>query len=213
MEFTAARARLIDSLSDKIHDTRVLEAMRRVPRELFVPLASRSFAYEDRPLPIGLNQTISQPYIIALMTQALELTGDEKVLEIGTGSGYQAAILAELARIVISIERFPALAETAAQLLTNLGYTNVSVHVAEDTLGWPKEAPYDAIIVTAGAPSVPTELSAQLAPGGRMIIPVGTRELQTLYKITRHGNNFKMEDLGGCYFVPLVGRGAWGNID
>jgi protein-L-isoaspartate(D-aspartate) O-methyltransferase len=213
MDFTAARARLIDSFGDNIHDTRVLEAMKRVPRELFVPLSARSFAYEDRPLPIGYNQTISQPYIIALMTEALNLTGSEKVLEIGTGSGYQAAILAELARKVISTERYPALAENAAALLKELGYHNVEIHIAEDTLGWTKEAPYDAIIVTAGAPSMPTELIAQLAIGGRMVIPVGTRELQMLYKITRNRDNNKTEELGGCYFVPLVGRGAWENID
>lgn len=213
MEFAVARARLIESFSSEISDRRVLEAMKRVPRELFVPPASRPYAYEDRPLPIGCNQTISQPYIIALMTQALELTGTEKVLEVGTGSGYQAAILAELARTVISTERFPALAEAAAKLLSELGYTNVKVKVAEDTLGWVKEAPYDAIIVTAGAPTIPNELIAQLTLGGRMVIPVGTRYMQKLCKITRNRDKNKMEDLGGCYFVPLIGQGAWENAD
>lgn len=209
MDFTAARTRLIDSFSNEIQDKRVLEAMKRVPRELFVPPSSRAFAYDDRPLPIGCNQTISQPYIIALMTQALELSGKEKVLEIGTGSGYQAAILAELARRVISVERFPELAETAAGLLKELGYNNISVHIAKDTLGWQKEAPYDAIMVTAGAPAIPNDLILQLATGGRMVIPVGTRELQMLYKITRRQGTNEIEELGGCYFVPLVGRDAW----
>jgi len=213
MEYATARARLIDSFSSEIKDGRVLEAMKRVPRELFVPPASRPFAYEDRPLPIGCDQTISQPYIIALMTQALELTGTEKVLEVGTGSGYQAAILAELARTVISTERFPTLAEAATKLLSELGYSNVKVTVAEDALGWIKEAPYDAVIVTAGAPTIPTDLIAQLTLGGRMVIPVGTRYMQKLYKITRNRDKNKMEDLGGCYFVPLIGRGAWENSD
>lgn len=209
MDFTAARTKLIDSFSNEIRDKRVLEAMKRVPRELFVPPSARPFAYDDRPLPIGYNQTISQPYIIALMTQALELGGKEKVLEIGTGSGYQAAILAELASKVISVERFPALAEAAAGLLKELGYNNVSVRIAEETLGLKKEAPYDAIVVTAGAPSIPTELIEQLTFEGRLVIPVGTRELQELYKITRKRDKNLIEELGGCYFVPLVGRGAW----
>ncbi|MBN1367196.1 MAG: protein-L-isoaspartate(D-aspartate) O-methyltransferase [Dehalococcoidales bacterium] len=211
MDFTAARARLIDSFGNDIYDTRVLEAMKRVPRELFVPLSSRSLAYHDMPLPIGYNQTISQPYIIALMTQSLKLTGNEKVLELGTGSGYQAAILAELARQVVSTERYPVLAENAAALLKQLGYNNVSVHIAEDTLGWQREAPYDAIIVTAGAPQIPEELVTQLTIGGRMVIPVGTRELQQLCKITRTADKYEITDLGGCYFVPLIGRGAWEN--
>ena len=211
MEFTVAREQLIGSLTGGISDKRVLDAMGRMPRELFVPLLSRPFAYEDRPLPIGFDQTISQPYIIALMTQALELTGTEKVLEVGTGSGYQTSILAELARSVISTERLPALAEAAATLLSKLGYNNLTVKVTENTLGWVKEAPYDAIIVTAGAPTVPTDLIQQLALGGRMVIPVGTRHMQKLCKITRKPDKNKIEDLGSCYFVPLIGQGAWEN--
>jgi protein-L-isoaspartate(D-aspartate) O-methyltransferase len=213
MEFTAAKTRLINSLSERIHDTRVLEAMKRIPRELFVPLNALSRAYDDRPLPIGLNQTISQPYIVALMTQALGLTGSEKVLEIGTGSGYQTAILAALARTVTSIERLPELANNADSLLKKLNYSNVAVHIAEDTLGWRKDAPYDAIIVTAGAPHIPPKLIEQLTVGGRMVIPTGNQALQELYKITRTTDNYKTEFLCNCYFVPLVGRGAWENIN
>ena len=184
-------------------------AKSRVPRERFVSAQARPSAYEDRPLPIGLDQTISQPFIVALMTQALELTGSEKVLEIGTGSGYQAAILAELARTVVTVERFPALAEAATKVLDSLGYTNIVVHLAEETLGWPDDAPYDAIIATAGAPKVPPELLAQLAIGGRMVIPVGSRYLQELYKITRQRKKNAIQELGGCRFVSLTGKGAW----
>jgi len=209
MDFETARARLIEHLSGDIRDERVLVAMGCVPRERFVPPQSRHLAYEDRPLPIGLDQTISQPFIIALMTEALKLTGSEKVLEVGTGSGYQAAILAKLARLVITIERLPALAETARGVLDSLGYTNIVVHLAEETLGWQSEAPYDAIMVTAGAPSVPADLLAQLAIGGRLVIPVGSRYVQELYKITRRRKKNRVQNLGGCRFVSLIGRDAW----
>jgi protein-L-isoaspartate(D-aspartate) O-methyltransferase len=183
--------------------------MARIPRERFVPPESQHFAYEDRPLPIGLDQTISQPFIIALMTQALELTGKEKVLELGTGSGYQAAILAELARLVITVERLAPLAGTAKKVLDSLGYTNIVVHLAKDTLGWPDEAPYDAIIVTAGAPRVPADLLAQLAIDGRLVIPVGSRYVQELYKVTKRGRKNIVENLGGCCFVSLIAKDAW----
>ncbi len=209
MDFEAARARLIEQLSTEIRDERVLAAMSRVPRERFVPLEEQHLAYEDRPLPIGLDQTISQPFIIALMTEALELTGDEKVLEVGTGSGYQAAILADLARLVITVERLPALAETAKGVLDSLGYTNIEVHLAEETLGWQRQAPYDAIMVTAGAPRVAVDLLAQLAIDGRLVIPVGSRYVQELYKITRRRRKNRVEDLGGCRFVSLIGKDAW----
>jgi protein-L-isoaspartate(D-aspartate) O-methyltransferase len=209
MDFTAERARLIEHLSVEIKDKRVLAAMSRIPRERFVPPENRHMAYEDIPLPIGLEQTISQPFIIALMTEALELTGNEKVLEVGTGSGYQAAILAELARLVVTVERLPALAEAAKKVLDSLGYTNIEIHLAEETLGWPKSAPYDAIMVTAGAPEVPPDLLAQLAIGGRLVVPVGSRYLQELYKITRQRKKNKIQDLGGCRFVSLIGKGAW----
>ncbi len=209
MNFETARAGLIEHLRTEIKDERVLTAMARIPRERFVPLKKRPLAYEDRPLPIGLDQTISQPFIIALMTQALELTGNEKVLEIGTGSGYQTAILAELARLVITVERLPALAEGAKKMLDSLGYTNVVMHLAQETLGWPDDAPYNAIIATAGAPRVPPDLLAQLAIGGRMVIPVGSLYTQELYKITRHRNKNEIQNLGGCRFVSLIGKGAW----
>jgi len=209
MDFEAARARLMEHLRTEIRDERVLAAMSRVPRERFVPPQERHLAYEDRPLPIGLEQTISQPFIVALMTQALELTGREKVLEIGAGSGYQAAILGELARLVITVERLPTLAEAANEVLNSLGYNNIVVHLAQETLGWPEEAPYDAIIATAGAPGVPPDLLAQLAIGGRMIIPVGSRYVQELCKITRRRKKNVVQNLGGCCFVSLIGKGAW----
>ena len=209
MDFEAARARLIEHLSSEIRAKQVLAAMARIPRERFVPLHSQHLAYEDSPLPIGLDQTISQPFIIALMTEALELTGSEKVLEVGTGSGYQAAILAELARLVITTERLPALAETARGVLESLGYTNIVVHLAGETLGWQDEAPYDAIMVTAGAPRVPTDLLSQLAINGRMVIPVGSRYVQELYKITKHKKKNIVQNLGGCRFVSLIGKDAW----
>jgi protein-L-isoaspartate(D-aspartate) O-methyltransferase len=209
MDFATERARLIEHLSAEIKDKRVLSAMSRIPREQFVPLENRHLAYEDIPLPIGLEQTISQPFIIALMTEALELTGKEKVLELGTGSGYQAAILAELARLVVTVERLPPLAEAARKVLDSLGYSNIEIHLSEETLGWPKEAPYDAIMVTAGAPAVPPDILAQLAIGGRLVIPVGSRYVQELYKITRQRKKNKVQNLGGCRFVSLIGKGAW----
>ncbi len=209
MDFAAARAKLIEHLSTEIKDKRVLDAMARVPRECFVPSESQHLAYEDRPLPIGLEQTISQPFIIALMTEALELTGSEKVLEIGTGSGYQTAILAELTRLVITVERLPVLVESAKRVLDSLDYRNIEIHLAEQTLGWPSGAPYDAIMVTAGAPTIPTDLLAQAAIGGRLVIPVGSRYLQELYKITRHRKKHAVQNLGGCRFVSLIGKNAW----
>ena len=209
MDFAAERARLIEHISREIKDRRVVDVMARIPREMFVPEENRHLAYEDIPLPIGLDQTISQPFIIALMTEALELTGKEKVLEIGTGSGYQAAVLAGLARRVVTVERLPRLAETARKVLDSLGYNNIEIQLSGETLGWPEGAPYEAILVTAGAPRVPSELVAQLAIGGRMVIPVGSRYLQELVKITRQKRKNKIENLGGCRFVSLIGKGAW----
>jgi protein-L-isoaspartate(D-aspartate) O-methyltransferase len=209
INFKTSRARLIDHLSSEIKDKRVLAAMSRIPRELFVPPENRHAAYDDKPLPIGWDQTISQPYIIAYMTEALELAGDEKVLELGTGSGYQTAILAELCRWVITVERIPELADSARRLLDSLGYNNIEVHPAGETLGWPQGAPYDAIMVTAGAPAVPDELLAQLATGGRMVIPVGSRYIQELCKITKNEDKNQVRNLGGCRFVSLIGKSAW----
>jgi len=198
-------------LAAEINDTRVLAAMSHIPREQFVPRENRYLAYEDGPLPIGYEQTISQPYIIALMTEALELKGNEKVLEIGTGSGYQTAILAELADTVISVERVPALAESAREVLGSLGYENIEIYIAEETLGWPEKAPYDAIMVTAGAPDIPVDLLSQLSIDGRMVIPAGSRYVQELYKVTRQKDKNRVEKLGGCRFVALIGKGAWEN--
>ena len=204
-----ARETLLKYLDHEIADKRVVEAMRRVPREAFVSPEQYHVAYDDRPLGIGFGQTISQPFIVALMVQALELKGREQVLELGTGSGYEAAILAELAQEVVTVECIPELAESAKQVLDKLGYSNIEVHVAGKTLGWPDGAPYDAIIVSAGAPTMPEVLLEQLAWGGRLVIPVGSRWQQDLLRVTRLRKGNRIENLGGCYFVPLVGEGAW----
>jgi len=205
----AAKADLIKHLSWEIADNRVVEAMRRVPREAFVSQECYYAAYEDRPLSIGFGQTISQPFIVALMIQALELKGDEKVLELGTGSGYEAAILAELAKQVTTVERIPELAASAKQVLEKLGYSNIKVHIADRILGWLEDAPYDAIIVSAGAPSIPQILLGQLSWGGRLVIPVGSRWQQELMKVTKLKEGSEVKNLGVCYFVSLIGEDAW----
>ena len=192
-----------------IKDKRVLDAMRQVPRHLFMPEDMRGLAYCDGPLPIGHGQTISQPYIVALMTELLELHGQEKVLEIGTGSGYQAAILSRLAREVYTIERHAALAQQAEKVLAQLGYDNVMIIVSDGTLGWPEHAPYEAIIVTAAAPDVPQPLLDQLADGGRLVAPVGSRWSQSLVKVKRQGDLLTRERLTPVAFVPLVGKHGW----
>ena len=192
-----------------ITDARVLAVMRRVPRHLFVEEALRDRAYGDHALPIGEEQTISQPYIVALMTTLLDVHGTEKVLEVGTGSGYQTAVLAELARRVCSIERLPRLAQRARALLEGLGIANVWVRVGSGTLGWPDEAPFDRILVTAGGPSVPPPLFEQLAPGGRMVLPLGDMESQTLTVVENVGGTMKLTPHGDCKFVRLVGKYAW----
>jgi len=193
-----------------IRDPRVLEAMARVPREVFVPEASQAQAYADRALPIRSGQTISQPFMVAVMTEALMLQGTERVLEIGTGSGYQAAILAELAAEVITIERRPELADEARTILGSLGYSNVEVMVGDGTLGLAARAPFDRILVTAGAPRVPEALTQQLSPdGGRLVIPVGSSEQQWLRVITRDGDRLDDTTREACVFVPLVGEDAW----
>ena len=203
------RENLLRYLDREVADKRVVEAMKRVPREAFVSLEQYNAAYDDRPLSIGFGQTISQPFIVALMVQALVLKGDEKVLELGTGSGYEAAILAELAQKVVTVECIPELAESARQVLGKLGYSNIEVHVAGRTLGWPEGAPYDAIIVSAGAPTVPQLLLEQLTWNGRLVIPVGSRWQQELLRVTKLRKRNNVENLGGCYFVPLIGEGAW----
>jgi protein-L-isoaspartate(D-aspartate) O-methyltransferase len=209
VDLERARQSLLNSLNREIADNRVVDAMRRVPREAFVPQEQYHAAYEDRPLSIGFGQTISQPFIVALMVQALELRGDEKVLELGTGSGYEAAILAELAQKVVTVECIPELGEAARQVLDKLGYSNIEVHAAGRTLGWPEGAPYDAIIVSAGAPTVPQALVEQLTWNGRLVIPVGSRWQQELLRVTKLRKGNEIENLGGCYFVPLIGEGAW----
>jgi protein-L-isoaspartate(D-aspartate) O-methyltransferase len=191
-----------------IRDPRVLDAMSRVPRHLFVPPEAVSLAYADRALPIGNGQTISQPYMVAVMTQASALRGGERVLEIGTGSGYQAAILGELAGEVVTIERHPELAEAARLRLQSLGYKNISVIVGDGTAG-DAAVPYDAILVTAGAPHVPESLKAQLADDGRLVIPIGSYGHQELTLIVRRGGALVESVHESCVFVPLVGRQAW----
>jgi len=192
-----------------IHDQRVLEAMAKIPRHSFVSPEYQAAAYEDRPLPIGEGQTISQPYMVAVMTQSLELTGGERVLEIGTGSGYQTATLAELAKTIFTVERIQVLIQRAQKVLQNLGYENIFFLHGDGTKGWPENSPFAGIIVTAGAPEVPQMLTSQLADGGRLVIPVGPRYTQTLYKVTRKGNRFMEEDITGCVFVPLLGDFGW----
>jgi len=192
-----------------IRDERVLDAMGAVPREAFVPPNQQAHAYVDGALPIEHGQSISQPYMVALMTQALELTGPERVLEIGTGTGYQVAVLAALCEMVYSVERIPELAETARQRLAALGIANVEINVGDGTLGWPEHAPYDGIIVTAGAPRAPEPLVEQLADGGRLVIPVGDRFTQMLNVYVKEPDALRERNLCACKFVPLLGAYAW----
>ena len=210
-EFAAARNRMVDTQIKirGVDDPRVLAAMRRVPRHRFVPQHLWDQAYNDYPLPIGEDQTISQPYIVALMTEALELLAGDRVLEIGTGSGYQAAVLAELAAEVYSIDRLASLAAKARQVLAELGYTNFQIRVGDGTQGWPEKAPFDAILVTAGSPQVPRPLIEQLALGGRLVVPVGDRFSQTLTRVRQTREGIKFDYLGGCRFVRLIGKHGW----
>jgi protein-L-isoaspartate(D-aspartate) O-methyltransferase len=211
MEFATARNRMVESqlLSRGLKDTLVLDTMRKVPRHRFVEEALVSQAYNDHPLPIGEKQTISQPYMVALMTEALELQGNERVLEIGTGSGYQTAILAELADKIYSIERIRSLSIKARRILDELGYFNVVLKVSDGTVGLKEEAPFEVIIVTAGSPDVPQPLVDQLAMGGRLVVPVGDRYTQSLMRIDRGKEGITKTDLGGCRFVNLLGRHGW----
>lgn len=210
-DLAEARRRLLEAIAQEVQALPVLEAMDRVRRELFIPLASRHLAYNDIPLPIGHGQTISQPYIVALMTSALELKEADRVLEVGTGSGYQAAILAELVPKgqVITTERVPDLASAARELLASLGYRNTLVLPAGEALGCPQHSPYDAIIITAGSPKIPRDLMDQLRPGARMVIPVGSMREQNLLKVVKSQDGFSVRSLGPCRFVPLLGKGAW----
>lgn len=200
-----------DLIGRGIKDEAVLRAMREVPREAFIAPELATEAYADHPLPIAEEQTISQPYIVAYMTEALELTPTDRVLEIGTGSGYAAAVLSRIVTTVYSVERLAGLADSARKRLTELGYRNVVVHEGDGTCGWPEHAPYDAIVVTAGAPQLPEPLLAQLAIGGRLVIPVGpTSFLQMLVRVRRLGeNDYRSEDLCPVRFVPLIGAAGW----
>lgn len=211
MKFKRIREKMVSTQIEArgIHDHGVLEAIRKVPRHLFIGEALQDQAYGDFPLPIGEGQTISQPYIVAEMTQALELNKDDRVLEIGTGSGYQTAILAELAFRVYTIERVRELFVRARKLLDQLGCHNVVAKCSDGTVGWPDESPFEAIIVTAGAPEVPEKLVQQLAIGGRLVIPVGNRFSQTLLKLRRDEDGVHKTDLGGCRFVKLIGEHGW----
>ncbi len=210
-DYRLARERMVKNqlIPRGISDERVLRAMGKIHRHLFIEEALIGEAYNDHPLPIGHKQTISQPYIVALMTQALGLQGKEKTLEIGTGSGYQTAVLGELSKKVYTIERITPLMEKAIQLLGRLGHSNIIFKAYDGTLGWKERQPFDAIIVTAGAPRVPDPLLDQLAVGGRMIIPIGDKYSQELIKVTKRKKAYKKENLGGCRFVDLIGVYGW----
>ena len=212
-DFSKARERMVqEQLAARgVRDPRVLAAMGKIPRHLFVEPGSVEQAYEDNPLTLIERQTISQPYMVALMTDALELTGTERVLEVGTGSGYQTAILAELSGWVFSIEKISALAFQAKSVLDQLGYRNVTIRVGDGTLGWPEEAPFDAVLVAAGSPTLPSPLVEQLGPGGRLIIPLGPEESQVLERVRRTDSGLEEERLSECRFVKLVGKFGWPN--
>jgi protein-L-isoaspartate(D-aspartate) O-methyltransferase len=211
IDFPKARFKMVEEqiTARGIKEAKLIAAMKKIPRHLFVEEALQSQVYTDHPLPIGEKQTISQPYMAALMTEALLLTGKEKVLEIGTGSGYQTTILAELCEKVFSIERIRPLAIRARKLLYELGYFNVEIKIFDGTFGWVEESPFDAILVTAGSPDIPQPLIDQLTTGGRLVIPVGDAFVQDLFRVTKTETGVKKEDLGGCRFVKLIGKYGW----
>jgi len=211
IDFPKARLKMVEEqiVERGMKDDKLIAAMKKIPRHLFVEEALQNQAYSDHPLPIGEKQTISQPYMVALMTEALLLTGKEKVLEIGTGSGYQTAILAELSEKVFSVERIRSLAIRARKLLYELGYFNLEIKIFDGTFGWIEESPFDAIMVTAGSPDIPQPLIDQLSIGGRLVIPVGDALVQDLFRVTKIEEGVKKEDLGGCRFVKLIGKYGW----
>ena len=211
IDLSKARLKMVEEqiTSRGVKDAKLIAAMKKIPRHLFVEEALQNQAYTDHPLPIGEKQTISQPYMVALMTEALLLTGKENVLEIGTGSGYQTAILAEMSEKVFSVERIRPLALRARKLLYELGYFNVEIKIFDGTFGWMEESPFDAILVTAGSPDIPQPLIDQLATGGRLVIPVGDAFVQDLFRVTKTESGVKKEDLGGCRFVKLIGKYGW----
>ena len=212
MNFDIARKKMVETqiVARGVRDRRVIEAMLKIPRHLFVEEAMAAQAYNDNPLPIGDKQTISQPYMVALMTELLKLQGKEKVLEIGTGSGYQAAVLAVLAERVYTMERLRPLALRARKALDSIGLLNVNIRIDDGTCGWDEEAPFDAVLVTAGAPEIPEKLVAQLAVGGRLVIPVGDQLSQTLVRVVKQDDgSCTVEDSIGCRFVKLIGKYGW----
>lgn len=211
MDFETLRKRMVEYqlIPRGISNPAVIDAFLKVERHKFVPNEFMNGAYGDHPLPIGNGQTISQPFIVALMTESLSLTGKENVLEIGTGSGYQTAILAELAKNVYSVERMPDLAERSAHILSTLGYKNITITVKDGSLGWPEHAPYDAIMVTASCPAKPATLLEQLGNGGRLVAPIGAAFGQILTLFTKEKNLIASHELCGCMFVPLIGREGW----
>lgn len=213
MDYAALRKRMVEEqlIPRGIKDQRVLDAFSKIERHKFIPEDLRSSPYADFPVPIGEGQTISQPYIVALMTECLDLKGEERVLEIGTGSGYQTAILAELAGEVYSIERFANLSQRAENSLKELGYTNIKIKVGDGTLGWPEEAPFDSIIITAASPRIPMPLAEQLKENGKLVLPIGESFSQVLTVVEKKKNELVSTQICGCVFVPLVGKYAWQN--
>lgn len=209
-EFRGARRRLVETLREKgISDLSVLRAIDLTPRHLFVPTGVQHRAYEDAPLPIGNQQTISQPWVHAKYLELLQLTGREKVLEVGTGSGYQTVLLSHLAAQVFSIERIPALFERGREMIQRLGASNVNLLLGDGTIGWRAYAPYDAILVSAAAPEAPAPLLAQLGEGGRLLVPIGGKDEQSLFVYTRRGDGYETRDIGPVRFVPLIGSHGW----
>lgn len=211
MDYAVARRRMVEQqiVSRGIEDQRVIQAMLQIPRHCFVEPGLQSHAYSDGSLPIGEKQTISQPYTVAVMSAALELKGSERVLEVGTGSGYQTAILSKLAKRVYSVERISSLATRARRILDQLNLYNVNIRIGDGTMGWKEQAPFDAILVAAGGPEVPEYYLQQLEPEGKLVMPVGNRESQVLVRVTRTAEGFVKEQLMGCRFVPLIGQGGW----
>ncbi len=208
-DLDSAKLQLLAGIRAEVPDQRILRAFERVLRKQFVPEESKNLAYEDSPLPIGKGQTISQPLIVALMIDALELRRTDRVMEIGTGSGYQAALISQIADTVITVECIQTLADSARERLRSGGYSRIEVVDAAQELGWPPAAPYDAIIVAAGAPRLPMGLIGQLVPGGRLVVPVGSLESQELMKVTRTDDSYSVKTMGSCRFVPLIGEEAW----
>jgi len=211
MDYAVLRKQMVEEqlLPRGIKDSRVINAFYKVERHKFIPIEYRASAYGDFPVPIGEGQTISQPYIVALMTECLDLKGEERVLEIGTGSGYQAAILAELAKEVYSIERFESLAKNAQKVLDELGYTNIKIKVGDGTLGWQEFSPFARIIITAASPQIPLPLIEQLKENGKLVLPLGESFSQVLTVVEKKEGKIKTQEICGCVFVPLVGKYGW----